>query len=162
MLDVEKTYALTFRTSCGDFTIRLDPKASPKASASFLALARRDFFDGTYFHRIVPGFVIQGGDPTGSGTGGPGYSTVDPPASGTTYTRGVVAMAKTAAEAPGTAGSQFFVVTGADAGLPPDYAVVGRVVAGLDVGAHIDVLGDPNTELPKRPVVVDDVVVEAQ
>jgi cyclophilin family peptidyl-prolyl cis-trans isomerase len=158
VLNVEKTYLLTFKTSCGDFTIRLDPKASPKASGSFLALARRDFFDGTYFHRIVPGFVIQGGDPTGSGTGGPGYSTVDPPASGTTYTRGVVAMAKTAAEAPGTAGSQFFVVTGADVGLPPDYAVVGRVVAGLDVVARIGVLGDPNTELPKQPVVVDDVV----
>ncbi len=162
VLNVEKTYLLTFRTSCGDFTVRLDPEASPKTSASFLALARRDFFDGTYFHRIVPGFVVQGGDPTGTGTGGPGYSTVDTPAAGTTYTRGVVAMAKTAAEAPGTAGSQFFVVTGADAGLPADYAVVGRVVDGMDVVARIDVLGDPNTELPTQPVVVDDVVVKVQ
>jgi peptidyl-prolyl cis-trans isomerase B (cyclophilin B) len=162
VLNVEKTHLLTFRTSCGDFTVRLDPEASPKTSASFLALARRDFFDGTYFHRIVPGFVIQGGDPTGTGTGGPGYSTVDTPAAGTTYTRGVVAMAKTAAEAPGTAGSQFFVVTGADAGLPADYAVVGRVVNGMDVVARIDVLGDPNTELPTQPVVVDDVVVKVQ
>ena len=159
VLNVEKTYLLTFRTSCGDFTVQLDPQSSPKASASFLALAQRDYFDGTYFHRIVPGFVIQGGDPTGSGTGGPGYSTVDTPAAGTTYTRGVVAMAKTAAEAPGTAGSQFFIVTGADIGLPPDYAVVGRVVNGGNIVSRIGVLGDPNTELPLQPVVVDDVVV---
>jgi peptidyl-prolyl cis-trans isomerase B (cyclophilin B) len=159
VLNVEKTYLLTFKTSCGDFTVQLDPKASPKASASFLALAQGDFFDGTYFHRIVPGFVIQGGDPTGSGSGGPGYSTVDTPAAGTTYTRGVVAMAKTAAEAAGTAGSQFFIVTGADIGLPPDYAVVGRVVNGGNIVARIGVLGDPNTELPTQPVVVDDVVV---
>jgi peptidyl-prolyl cis-trans isomerase B (cyclophilin B) len=160
LLNVDKTYLLTFRTSCGDFTVRLDPKGAPKTSASFLALARSDFFDGTYFHRIVPGFVIQGGDPTGTGTGGPGYSTVDTPAPGTTYTRGVVAMAKSAAEAPGTSGSQFFVVTADDAGLPPDYAVVGRVVSGLDVVARIGVLGDPGTELPTQPVVVDDVVVK--
>jgi cyclophilin family peptidyl-prolyl cis-trans isomerase len=162
VLNVDKEYLLTFRTSCGNFTVRLDPKASPKASASFLALARAKFFDGTYFHRIVPGFVIQGGDPTGKGTGGPGYATVDTPAADTTYMRGAVAMAKTAAEAPGTAGSQFFVVTAADAGLPADYAVVGRVVEGLDVVARIGVLGDPNTELPTQPVVVDDVVVTVE
>ena len=162
VLNVDKSYDLIFRTSCGDFTVRLDPKRSPKASASFLALAEADFFDGTYFHRIVPGFVIQGGDPTGTGTGGPGYSTVDTPAAGTTYTRGAVAMAKTAAEAPGTAGSQFFVVTADDAGLPPDYAIVGRVVAGEDVVARIGVLGDPTTELPTQPVVVDDVVLKVR
>jgi peptidyl-prolyl cis-trans isomerase B (cyclophilin B) len=160
VLNVDETYLLTFRTSCGDFTVRLDPKGAPRTSASFLALARRDYFDGTYFHRIVPGFVIQGGDPTGSGTGGPGYSTVDAPAADTTYTKGVVAMAKTAAEAPGTAGSQFFVVTADDAGLPPDYAVVGRVVDGLDVVTRIGLLGDPNTEFPTQPVVVDDVAVK--
>jgi peptidyl-prolyl cis-trans isomerase B (cyclophilin B) len=160
ILNVDKTYLLTFRTSCGDFTVRLDPKASPKTSASFLALARADFFDGTFFHRIVPGFVIQGGDPTGTGTGGPGYTTVDTPAARTTYTSGVVAMAKSAAEAPGTAGSQFFVVTADDAGLPPDYAVVGRVVAGRDVVARIGALGDPTTEHPTQPVVIEDVLVQ--
>ena len=162
VLNVEKTYLLTFRTSCGDFTVRLDPKGAPKTSASFLALAQKDYFDGTFFHRIVPGFVIQGGDPTGTGMGGPGYSTVDTPAAGTTYTRGVVAMAKTGAEAPGTAGSQFFVVTADDAGLPPDYAVVGRVVDGADVVTRIGLLGDPSTELPTQPVVVDDVLVKIE
>jgi cyclophilin family peptidyl-prolyl cis-trans isomerase len=107
----------------------------------------------------VPGFVTQGGDPTGTGAGGPGYTTVDTPARSTTYTRGVVAMAKTGAEAAGTAGSQFFVVTGDDIGLPPDYAVIGEVTQGLDTVALIGTLGDPNTELPTRPVVIDDVAI---
>ena len=93
LLDPAKTYKVVVRTSCGDMTITLDPEAAPKATASFVALARDGFFDGTFFHRIVPGFVVQGGDPTGTGTGGPGYATVDTPARTTTYTRGVVAMA---------------------------------------------------------------------
>ena len=160
ILSETKTYRVRVSTSCGEFTITLDPKASPKAAASFAALARKGFYDGTYIHRIVPGFVIQGGDPTGTGTGGPGYTTVDPPAQSTTYERGVVAMAKTAAEAPGTAGSQFFIVTGEDAGLPPEYAVIGRVTEGADVVARIAVLGDPNTELPTQPVVVDEMTLE--
>ena len=160
ILDATKTYRVRVSTSCGAFTITLDPEASPKAAASFAALARAGFYDGTYIHRIVPGFVIQGGDPTGTGSGGPGYSTVDTPARSTTYERGIVAMAKTAAEAPGTAGSQFFVVTGPDAGLPPDYAVIGRVTAGVDVVARIAVLGDPNTELPTQPVVVDEMTLQ--
>ena len=125
-LDPDKTYDVELRTNCGSFTVRLDQKTSPKTAASFVALARDGFFDGTVFHRIVPDFVIQGGDPTGSGTGGPGYSTRDAPPDDATYTRGVVAMAKTEAEPAGTAGSQFYVVTGADAGLPPDYASSAR------------------------------------
>jgi len=138
-----KTYEVTLKTNCGSFTIRVDQKGAPDTAASFVALARKGFFDGTIFHRIVPGFVIQGGDPTGSGQGGPGYSTRDVPPSATAYTRGVVAMAKTGAEAPGTAGSQFYVVTGADAGLPPEYALLGKVSKGLAVTAKIDKLGDP-------------------
>ena len=160
ILDATKTYRVIVRTSCGDFTITLDLKASPRTTASFVALARRGFYDGTVFHRIVPGFVIQAGDPTATGGGGPGYTTVDRPAATTRYTRGVVAMAKTEAQPRGTAGSQFFVVTAEDAGLPPDYAVIGRVTAGQDVVARIGVLGDPNTELPTQPVVIDEMVVE--
>jgi peptidyl-prolyl cis-trans isomerase B (cyclophilin B) len=155
LLDIDKAYRVVVSTSCGAFTITLDPKASPKTTASFVALAREHFFDGTVFHRIVPGFVIQGGDPTASGSGGPGYQTVDTPASATTYTLGTVAMAKGAAEPPGTSGSQFFVVTAQDAGLPADYAVVGKVTAGLDVVTRIGALGDPATEQPTQPVVVD-------
>jgi cyclophilin family peptidyl-prolyl cis-trans isomerase len=159
-LNVEQTYRVTVRTSCGDFTITLDPAASPGAAASFAALAERGFYDRTVIHRIVPGFVIQGGDPTGTGTGGPGYTTVDPQRAGTTYRRGVVAMAKGASDPGGTAGSQFFIVTADDAGLPADYAVIGRVTAGTDVVARISVLGDPNTELPTQPVVVTRMTLE--
>ena len=155
-----KTYRLTFTTNCGEFTIELDQKAAPKTAASLVALAEAKFYDGTAFHRIVPGFVIQGGDPTATGGGGPGYSTVDKPPADARYTKGVVAMAKTGQEAPGTAGSQFFVVVGADAGLPPDYAVVGKVSAGMEVVESIGQLGDPATEQPTQPVVIEKVKVE--
>ena len=124
------------------------------AVSSFVALARASFFDHTIFHRIVPGFVIQGGDPTQTGTGGPGYSTVDTPPKDAKYEQGVVAMAKTQSEAPGTAGSQFFVVTAADAGLPPDYAIIGRVSSGLPVVLRIGRLGSPTTELPTSIVEI--------
>jgi peptidyl-prolyl cis-trans isomerase B (cyclophilin B) len=155
-LDSSKTWTLDFQTSCGDFTVTLDLKSAPNASASMVSLADAGFFKGTIFHRIVPGFVIQGGDPTGSGQGGPGYSTVDKPAKGTRYTKGVVAMAKTGSEPAGTAGSQFYVVTGADAGLPPDYAVIGKVTKGLDVVDRIGKLGGPD-EQPTQVVEVYDV-----
>jgi peptidyl-prolyl cis-trans isomerase B (cyclophilin B) len=125
-----------------------------------IALARRGYFEGTDFHRIVPGFVIQGGDPTGTGSGGPGYTTRDPPPAGASYTRGVVAMAKAQAEPSGTAGSQFFVVTGADAGLPPEYALLGKVVRGLAVVERIGRFGDPATEQPTRRVVIRRVTIE--
>jgi cyclophilin family peptidyl-prolyl cis-trans isomerase len=145
---------LVVETNCGNFTIALDPKASPKTVASVAGLAEAGFYDDTTFHRIVPGFVIQGGDPTATGTGGPGYSTVDTPAESTRYTKGVVAMAKTPTEAPGTSGSQFFIVTGADIGLPPEYAVIGKVTDGLDVVTKIGKLGDAATEEPSQVVVI--------
>jgi cyclophilin family peptidyl-prolyl cis-trans isomerase len=151
------THVLVFATNCGEFTVTLDPASAPEATASLVALAQAGFFDDTLIHRIVPGFVIQGGDPTGTGAGGPGYQTVDPPPAGAAYTHGVVAMAKAADEAPGTAGSQFFVVTGDDVGLQPDYAVVGEVTEGLDVVDRIGQLGDPATEQPTETVVVESV-----
>lgn len=155
-LDSSKTWTLQFKTSCGSFTVTLDLKKGPKASASMVALAQSGFFKSTIFHRIVPDFVIQGGDPTGKGTGGPGYKTVDPPPPDATYTKGVVAMAKAGSESPGTAGSQFYVVTGADAGLPPEYAVLGQVTKGLGTVERIGALGGPD-EQPKQPVVLYDV-----
>src|SRR6476469_7844416 len=115
-LDAAKHWTLTFQTSCGSFEVRLAPQTSPRATASLVALARSRFFDGTIFHRIVPGFVIQGGDPTQSGSGGPGYSVDEPPRSNAQYTKGTVAMARTAIEPPGRSGSMFFVVTATDAG----------------------------------------------
>ena len=150
-------YDVTFTTNCGKFTVRVDQKAAPATAASFVALARKGFFDGTVFHRIVPGFVIQGGDPTGSGQGGPGYSTTDKPPADTVYERGMVAMAKTGAEPPGTAGSQFFVVTGQASDLAPEYATLGRVSKGMPVVERIGQLGDPasgGAGTPLEPVVI--------
>ena len=157
-LDPSATYIVTLRTSCGEIAIRLDQKTSPKTTASFAHLARTGFYDGTVFHRIVPGFVIQGGDPTGSGTGGPGYSTRDVPPQNTRYLKGTVAMAKTGAEPPGTAGSQFYIVTAPDAGLPPEYALLGKVVRGQRVVDEIGELGDPasgGAGTPLQPVVIE-------
>jgi peptidyl-prolyl cis-trans isomerase B (cyclophilin B) len=158
-LDPAKKYSLVVVTNCGSFTIALDQKLAPNTSASLVALAEKGFFDSTTFHRVVPGFVIQGGDPTGSGSGGPGYSTVDVPPSDAKYTKGVVAMAKTGAEPAGTSGSQFFVVTGADVGLPPEYAIVGKVTDGLDTVAAIEALGTGDGP-PSKPVVIEKVTVE--
>ena len=152
-LDSTKTYRVAIETNCGTFTIEIDRRSAPATGASFVALARNGFFDGTVFHRIVPGFVIQGGDPTGTGAGGPGYSTVDPPKASARYVKYVVAMAKTSAEPAGTSGSQFFVVTADDAGLPPDYAILGKVVSGKDVVDRIAALGDAS-EHPTRTVEI--------
>ena len=160
-LDPERTWTLTFDTSCGTFVVTLDLDSAPATAASLVSLARSGFYDDTVFHRIVPGFVIQGGDPTQTGTGGPGYSTVDAPASRATYTKGVVAMAKTEDEPPGTAGSQFFVVTGDDASLPPDYALVGKVTSGDDVVNRIAVVPRTADDHPFDPIVIQKVRVAA-
>jgi cyclophilin family peptidyl-prolyl cis-trans isomerase len=149
-LDPGKTYEVTFVTNCGSFAFRLDQAESPNATASFVSLVQHGYFTKTIFHRIVPGFVIQGGDPTGTGTGGPGYTTVDRPPPTAAYTLGVVAMAKTAQQPRGTAGSQFFVVTVPNAGLPPDYAIIGRVTSGLAV-----VLGRLGNQLQQPTQVVE-------
>jgi peptidyl-prolyl cis-trans isomerase B (cyclophilin B) len=145
-LNPNKTWIATVATNCGTFAFKLDLKQAPNAASSIAFLASKRFFDSTTFHRIVPGFVIQGGDPTGTGQGGPGYKTVDKPRKNSSYKFGTVAMAKTANEAPGTAGSQFFVVTGADAGLPADYAVVGKVVSGVPTVKRIGKLGDQSQQ----------------
>jgi peptidyl-prolyl cis-trans isomerase B (cyclophilin B) len=147
------------QTSCGTFEIALDTKRAPKTTNSFAYLAEKGFYDGLGFHRIVPGFVIQGGDPLGTGTGGPGYTVVEKPPANLAYTKGTVAMAKSSAEPPGSSGSQFYVVTGADAGLPPEYALVGKVDKGLDVVERIGKLGTA-TEKPKQTVLIEKVTIE--
>ena len=159
-LDAAKTWTATVKTNCGTFAFQLDVKRAPNVSASIAYLAGRKFYDGTVFHRIVPGFVIQGGDPTGTGGGGPGYSTVDKPPAKASYKRGVVAMAKTGSEPSGTAGSQFFVVTGADAGLPADYAIAGKVTRGLNVVERIGKLGD-QSEQPTTTVEIESLRVSS-
>lgn len=150
-------------TNCGSFVIELDTQDAPKTASSFASLAEQRFYDDTAIHRVARDFVIQGGDPAGDGTGGPGYSVDEPPADDVSYTAGTVAMAKTAAEPPGRSGSQFFVVTApADAGLPPDFAVLGRVIEGFEVVEAIEALGDPSGAdgPPSSPVVVESITIE--
>jgi cyclophilin family peptidyl-prolyl cis-trans isomerase len=149
----------TVMTSCGSFTIALDVARAPKTASSFAYLARQGVYNDTPFHRIVPGFVIQGGDPTGTGGGGPGYFVDEPPPRNLSYTQGIVAMAKTQAEPPGRSGSQFFVVTVPDAGLTPDYALVGMVNSGFDVVQRIEQLGTLSGT-PRAPVVIRRVTVQ--
>ena len=125
----ESTVTATLHTSCGDIVLDLDPQAAPHTVNSFVFLAKEGFFDGTVSHRIVPGFMVQAGDPTASGSGGPGYSIPDEfPEAGFVYKRGVLAMANAG---PGSSGSQFFMMLD-DAGLPPAYSVFGQVTDGFD------------------------------
>jgi cyclophilin family peptidyl-prolyl cis-trans isomerase len=150
---------VTMRTNCGTFTIRLAVGRAPKTASSFAGLVSRGFYDGLTFHRIAgtatQSFVIQGGDPLGTGTGGPGFSVVERPPRGVRYTRYTVAMAKTATEPPGSSGSQFFVVTARDAGLPPEYALVGRVTDGTDVVDRIASVPTGADERPVAPIVIE-------
>lgn len=158
---VKKGEALTavVETSCGSFDIALDSTRAPKTVNSFAYLSEKGFYDGLDFPRIAPGFVIQGGSPLGTTLGGPGYGVVEKPPANLSYTKGTVAMAKSAADPPGSSGSQFFVVTAADAGLPPEYALVGKVSEGYDVVARIDKLGTP-AEKPKQTVLIEKISIE--
>jgi peptidyl-prolyl cis-trans isomerase B (cyclophilin B) len=164
-LDPHRTYTVTVATNCGTFAFTLDVKQSPKTSASIYYLVKRGFFNGLTFHRVATGFVIQGGDPLGNGSGGPGYSVVEAPPQSTQYVRGDVAMAKTQTDPRGASGSQFFVVTGANvtqsAGLTPDYALAGKVVSGLAVVEKIGSLptNPPGDGAPTPPVVMSSVTV---
>jgi peptidyl-prolyl cis-trans isomerase B (cyclophilin B) len=159
-LDPAKTYVATVTTNCGEFKIQLDAKRAPKTGGSFRHLVEEGFYDGLAFHRIVPGFVIQGGDPAGNGSGGPGYSVVEAPPEDLAYTKGTVAMAKTQIEDPGTSGSQFFVVTVDGAPLEPDYALVGNVTKGMEVVDLIGVAPIGPDEQPVEPIVMRSVKVE--
>jgi cyclophilin family peptidyl-prolyl cis-trans isomerase len=158
-LEAGKTYVAEVITTCGEFDITLDSERAPKTGGSFVYLARKGYFDGLKFHRVIPGFVIQAGDPQGTGEGGPGYSVVEAPPQDLVYTKGVVAMAKTQLEEPGTSGSQFFVVTAEDAGLPPEYALLGKVTKGLEVVEKIGVVQTGPDDQPVNPVVIQQVKI---
>jgi peptidyl-prolyl cis-trans isomerase B (cyclophilin B) len=146
-------------TSCGTFDIALASQEAPKTVNSFVFLSEEGFYDGLDFHRIVPEFVIQGGDPLGNGSGGPGYSVVEKPPANLKYTKGVVAMAKSGSAPAGSSGSQFFVVTGAEAGLPPEYALVGNVSEGMEVVELIGELGNKKEE-PTQTVLIEHIEIE--
>jgi peptidyl-prolyl cis-trans isomerase B (cyclophilin B) len=166
-LDPSRTYTVTVTTNCGTFAFALDVKQSPKTSESFYSLVKRGFFDGLTFHRVAAGFVIQGGDPLRNGSGGPGYTVVEPPPANTQYVQGDVAMAKTATDPPGASGSQFFVVTATNAttsaGLTPDYALLGKVTSGMNVVQAIGALptNPPGDGSPSPAVVMSNVTVSS-
>ncbi len=147
------------KTNCGTFEIALDTDRAPKTANSFAFLAEEGFYDDLTFHRVAPGFVIQGGDPEGNGLGGPGYTVDEEPPPNLAYTKGMVAMAKSSADPPGRSGSQFYVVTAPDAGLPPEYALVGKVSEGYDVVEKIDALGTEE-EKPTQTVLIEEMTIE--
>lgn len=161
-LNPESTQAI-ISTSCGDIVIDLDVAGFPQTVNSFAFLAEQGFFDGSASHRIYPGYVIQAGDPTATGFGGPGFVIADEfPDEGFIYERGVVAMANAG---PGTTGSQFFIML-ADAALPPQYNVLGRVVGGFDVIDAIAAVeltlgpgGDTSPSTPLESVYIESVEV---
>jgi peptidyl-prolyl cis-trans isomerase B (cyclophilin B) len=159
LLPRDKPATLVLQTNCGEIDIALDVKRAPRTASSVAYLVRKGFYDGLSFHRIAKlptggDFVIQGGDPTGTGNGGPGYSVHERPPANLQYKRGIVAMAKTEIESAGTSGSQFFIVTAEDAGLPADYALLGKVVKGENVVSKIAAVPTDSTEHPTQPVVI--------
>jgi len=161
-INTSKTYTATMQTSQGGpITIAFDPKQAPKTVNNFVFLARYHFFDGVTFHRIVPDFVIQGGDPKGDGTGGPGYTIPDELPKQGQYKLGSVVMANTGQ--PNSGGSQFFIITGQQGvQLPPQYSLFGQVTGGMDVVnkiAALGVPGAPNGE-PKEKVTMTSVTIQ--
>ena len=156
IIDTERTYSATMVTSKGTLEILLDAHAAPVTVNSFVFLARWHYFDGIIFHRVIPGFVLQGGDPTGTGTGGPGYRFDDELPKAGRYELGSLAMANSG---PHTNGSQFFVISGPDGVcLPPLYSLFGKVVKGLDVVTAINDVGSPSGA-PRERVVIESVTI---
>lgn len=155
-IDPEHRYSAEMVTSKGTMTISLDPLAAPKTVNNFVFLARYHYFDGIVFHRVIPGFVLQGGDPTGTGTGGPGYRFEDELPKPGRYELGSLAMANAG---PNTNGSQFFVISGpSGVRLPPQYSLFGKVVKGMEVVSAIDSIGTSSGK-PKERVVIESVTV---
>lgn len=159
IIDQNKKYEATLHTSYGDITISLDAKNTPITANNFIYLAKNNFYDNTIFHRVIKGFMIQGGDPRGDGTGGPGYQFADEKFKGE-YLRGTVAMANAG---PNTNGSQFFIMH-QDYGLQPNYVIFGQVVAGIEVVdqiAQAQVSNSFSGEMskPVEPVVIKSVTI---
>ncbi len=156
-IDPKSTYTAVLRTSEGNITIALDPKTAPKTVNNFVFLSKEGFYDGLTFHRVIPDFVIQGGDPDGNGTGGPGYTFEDELPKAGDYKLGSVAMANSG---PNTNGSQFFIITGQQGvQLPPNYSLFGQVTSGQDVADKISTMAAPGTETPDPPVTIEKVTI---
>ncbi len=158
-LNPGKSYSATLDTNFGSITVELFSDVAPRTVNNFVFLATQGFYDGVIFHRVIKGFMIQGGDPTGSGTGGPGYRFEDEPVT-SPYKLGTLAMANAG---PNTNGSQFFIVQGASGTrLPPQYTIFGQVTAGLDVVDKIadTPVGGPDKSAPRERVVINTVTIQ--
>jgi len=156
-IDPQRTYRAILETSAGTMNAELFAGEAPKTVNNFVFLAREGFYDGVIFHRVIRGFMIQGGDPTGTGTGGPGYRFADEPV-GRKYERGTLAMANAG---PNTNGSQFFIMH-ANYGLPPNYTIFGKLTEGEDV---LDSIADAPTganDRPREPLRIESIkIIEA-
>jgi peptidylprolyl isomerase len=156
-IDPAKRYTAELKTSLGDMTLALDAAAAPKTVNNFVFLARYHYYEGVVFHRIIQGFMCQGGDPTGTGRGGPGYRFVDELPKPGRYEIGSLAMANAG---PNTNGSQFFIVSGrSGVGLPPQYSLFGKVVKGLEVLDQMEKVDTDRGDRPKTDVVIESVTV---
>ncbi len=159
IIDQNKKYEATLHTSVGDITLSLNTKETPITANNFIYLAKNQFYDNTIFHRVIDGFMIQGGDPRGDGTGGPGYQFADEDFSGE-YKRGTIAMANSG---PNTNGSQFFIMH-QDYALQPNYVIFGQVISGLEVVdkiASAQVTNSFGGELSKpiEPVAINSITI---
>ena len=154
-IDTSKTYTATLDTNHGEIEIELDAGGSPLTVNNFVFLAREGFYDDVIFHRCIPGFVIQGGDPTGTGTGGPGYRFRDEIDGSGEYSRGTVAMANAG---PNTNGSQFFICV-ADVGLPHAYSIFGEVTSGMDAADSIVSVPTGPGDKPTEDCVIRSVTI---
>jgi cyclophilin family peptidyl-prolyl cis-trans isomerase len=156
-IDPSKRYSATLDTSLGEIVIALDAANAPSTVNNFVFLALHHYYDGVIFHRIINGFMCQGGDPTGSGRGGPGYKFADELPRQGEYQIGSVAMANAG---PNTNGSQFFLVSGASGvGLPPQYSLFGQIVKGLEVLDQMQRVPTASGDKPKDDVVINSVTI---
>ena len=155
LLDLENSYTATLHTNHGDISIELHAPSAPITVNNFVYLARDGFYDGVIFHRVIKGFMIQGGDPTGTGRGGPGYRFRDELEGPGTYSRGTVAMANAG---PNTNGSQFFIMH-ADYGLPHNYTIFGNVVAGIETVDAIAATATDRDDRPREECIIERVTV---
>ena len=160
-IDATKVYVATVTTNKGEFTVELDPGIAPTTVNNFVYLARYHYFDGTKCHRIIPGFVVQCGDPTATGSGGPGYTFADELPTAGSYKLGSLAMANSG---PDTNGSQFFIITGPNGvGLNPLYSLFGQVTAGFDTTVKaMEAEGSEGAGTPKSDVIIEKVVVSVK
>lgn len=167
-IDSSKTYEAEFHTSKGDFTVELYAKDAPITVNNFVFLAKEGFYDGVTFHRIIETFMIQTGDPTGTGAGGPGYNIEDELGSKHSYEPGIVAMANTTQ--PNTGGSQFFICTGTDSASlnsQPNYSIFGKVKEGMDIvlaiaGTPVEMGSSGEVSSPTEKITIDSISIKEQ